>query len=64
MIRFASMSYPAIAVAMVRVAMSPVDHSTLRIPFVFAFELDFVAHPDTFNSRRKIDIVCDQQTLC
>jgi len=43
--------------------MCPMYYPALFIPFVLALKLDSVARTNRFDSRGKIDVVCNQQCL-
>lgn len=62
-IRAAVVFEPAIDVPCGGVAVRPVQHAALIVPFILAIERDLVALAQAVNARRHIDVVCDEQRL-
>ena len=63
-IAIASVINPAIGMVIApRVAVGPVDNASLFIPFVFAFEADFLAFAQVFDVRRKVNVVADEDSM-
>src|SRR5690606_17647935 len=54
---------PASHVPTLRVVVSPVNDTTLLVPFVLAVELHSIPFPQRIDSRREIDVVRDQKRV-
>ena len=63
LVNFAIVFEPAHRVTIAWVAVCPVDHAALGVPFILAAERHHVAFAKADNSRRQIDVVRDEQRL-
>src|SRR5882757_899712 len=54
---------PAGGVTSSRIPVGPVHHATLRVPLVFTGKLDWRAGPQTFDPRRKVEVIRDEHRL-